>query len=108
MYLFTSVVIIFISLYYIGLMISMDGADTTFLFPLVVLFIYSLVSIIRETNKQTKDWFDDYHVNSYSTNYSNTSYRNRKRIKSKREAEEYNAVAKIIKGKRCEINITDD
>lgn len=108
MYLFTSVVIIFISLYYIGLMVSMDGADTTFLFPLVVLFIYSLVSIIRETNIQTKNWFDDYHVNSYSTNYSNTSYRNRKKLKAKKEAEEYNAVAKTIKGKRCEISITDD
>ena len=89
-------------------MIITIGADTTFLFPLVVLFVYSLVSIIRETNRQTKEWFDGYPVNYHSTDYSSTSYYNRKRIRSKREAEEYNAVAKAIKGKRCEISITDD
>ena len=102
MYLFASVAILIISLYYIGIMIITIGADTTFLFPLVVLFVYSLVSIIRETNRQTKEWFDGYPVNYHSTDY------NRKRIRSKREAEEYNAVAKAIKGKRCEISITDD
>jgi len=67
MFLFLSFVVAVISLYYLGVMASTYGSDTTYLMPLVALLIYSITNIIREL-KNTTEWLlgDEPDYNSYS------------------------------------------
>lgn len=70
MYLFISFVVALISLYYIGVMVDTYNADTTYLTPLIILLIYSILSIIRQIRENPLSWLidDDYYYDSSSYN----------------------------------------
>jgi len=94
MFLLISFVAALISLYYLGVMADTYNADTTYLTPLMVLLIYSVLSIFRQLKNGVLSFLaDDYNYNdstyyrSYPTNNSyNNSYNNAYR---QREEVEY-------------------
>jgi len=73
MFLFISFVTAIISLYYLGVMADSYNEDTTYLTPIVILLIFSILSIVRELKKNSLSWiaYDDddyYRGNAYTNN----------------------------------------
>lgn len=59
MFAFLSFVVALFSLYYLGMMVDSYNPDTTYLTPLVLLLIYSVLAMIRELRKEPFSWLDD-------------------------------------------------
>lgn len=67
MFLLLSFIVAIMSLYYIGVIIDTPNADTTFITPLVIMLIYSVLSMVREARKL--NWFDDDNEYYHNPNY---------------------------------------
>jgi hypothetical protein len=83
MFAFLSFVVALLSLYYLGIMVDSYNPDTTYLTPLVILLIYSVLAMIRELKKEPISWLGDYEPydyygeNRYSTSHQYRSQNNR-------------------------------
>ena len=87
MYLFLSLVLAIISLYYINEIVDTYNSDTTFLLPLTILFMYSVLNIVRTLRGSLYSWligddpYESDHVcggynrgsNTYNNPYSRSS-----------------------------------
>lgn len=56
MYLLLSFIVALVAIYYISIMSNSYNADTTYLTPIVILVIYSILSIIRELKREDNSY----------------------------------------------------
>ena len=87
MYTFISILVCLASLYYLGNMANTYNYDTTYVAPVVTMFIYSMLSIVREAKRKLDSWDDyghndDYEYNAYA---GKTTYRHYSPSKTKKE-----------------------